>query len=122
MPLLRQPCLRAFGEVGHVAGFGCGSVLFMDEVKADRARQAATASWVAPLILALTFQLLRDAPPSPQRAVVVVVLGYGFMAGGLAAGVFALTRVRRYGRRGLLVPGLIGTILCGALLVAAVLG
>ena len=95
--------------------------------------QAAKASWVAPLLAtALSFSvktMLRgDTRIDPQTNqivwIVVGVIVILIVASGLILGVAALFGLKKHGWRGILIPSLVGIVLCSGylyLLVSAVL-
>lgn len=87
-------------------------------------QSAANASWIAVLLQA-GFNMLNRDDAHDQGAVVSAVIGIAFSVicylAGLAAGVYALTHVKAVGRKGVLVPALIGTTLCFLALTATIL-
>jgi hypothetical protein len=72
--------------------------------------QAAKASWLAPAIAVIANFVLRNAEKLDQRVAIIgllLVLLYGL---GLILGVVAMTGIPKHGRRGILVPALIGIV------------
>lgn len=79
----------------------------------------ARASWVAPLLVILMNLLLKNAGGGGQegaRAVVVTLVATALYSIGFGCGLIALFAVKRHGRKGILIPALVGVALCGALL------
>jgi hypothetical protein len=78
--------------------------------------QAAKASWLAPAIAIIANFVLRNAAELDQRVAIiglVLVVLYGL---GLILGVVAMTGIPRHGRRGILIPALIGVVLNAGIL------
>jgi ABC-type maltose transport system permease subunit len=76
----------------------------------------AKASWIAVLIpipvpLALQSALADAGPNAWMLNLVSVAVTVGCCVIGLAAGTYALSKVRSVGREGVLTPALIGTVL-----------
>jgi hypothetical protein len=91
-----------------------------DPPDAQPARTAAKASWMAILIpvpVRLAIQTsVRDAGADAwMLGLVSAAVTIGCVLVGLAAGVYALTQVRRVGSKGVLTPALIGTVVNAAL-------
>jgi len=84
----------------------------------SRAQQAAKASWLAPLIVIIFNAVLKNAslPPSRARALVIATVSLFFYLAGLGLAVYALSRVRAVGRKGVLAPALVGLVLNGLFL------
>jgi hypothetical protein len=77
----------------------------------------ARASWIAPLIgIAVNIMLVGSGNSSRHTSWFVAVV---FLGGGLLAGVVALGGIFKYGRKGILVPALIGIAIPVALAVLA---
>jgi Ca2+/Na+ antiporter len=84
--------------------------------------RAAMISWLAPLAALLLFATvaaigLTHAVPDLMSTIAYIVGGLGAMVWiiGLVSGIAALVTIRRYGRKGILRPAIIG--LCLSLLV-----
>jgi hypothetical protein len=80
---------------------------------APGANKLARASWIAPLLSAGL-----SAFPEGLYGGVVVKEGLMYLVAvaGFVAGVVALTGIRRYGRKRILVPSLIGLVINGLLI------
>jgi hypothetical protein len=80
--------------------------------------QLAQASWIAPLLVLLVNFLLRNTSGGNDlpRGVIVSILSLTLYSIGLVCGVAALFGIRRHGRKAILLPALIGTLLSGGLL------
>lgn len=78
----------------------------------------ARASWVAPLLVLGMVAVLRNAGTSSgnARSVVITVVGTVLYLTGIVCGVIALFGIGRHGRKGILIPALVGIGICGALL------
>jgi hypothetical protein len=73
-------------------------------------QQAAQASWLAPVVAIGANLMLRNLDQPAERVAIsgmllLVLYGLGFFLGLLA-----LTGIRTHGRRGILVPALIGVV------------
>ncbi len=81
----------------------------------SRPQRLATASWMCPvLIIALNFALqpVRSDPASRGMATMIFGIAALVLAiVGLGSGLTALASVRRHGRRGILVPAMIGSVI-----------
>lgn len=79
----------------------------------DRFQRLAHASWVAPLIaVAVNFALLamqRGQESAPNK--IQATIGSVLILIGLGAGIIALIGTAKVGRRGILVPAIVGTVL-----------
>ena len=87
----------------------------------DTAQSAAKASWIAVLIpipVRIVLQTaIKDACANAWMLnLVSVAITVGCCIIGLAAGIYALARVRSVGREGVLAPALVGTVLNALLL------
>lgn len=84
--------------------------------------QLAQASWIAPLLVLLANFLLRNTSGGHDlpRDVIATVLSLTLYSVGLVCGAAALFGIRRYGRKGILAPALVGTLLSGGLLLVVV--
>ncbi len=84
--------------------------------------QLARASWVAPLLLLGAGYLLRQAGKTGSSAQVMAtvlsVLAAVLILIGIGSGILALFGISRHGRKGILVPALVGILLSSAFLVA----
>jgi hypothetical protein len=78
-------------------------------------QNAANASWIA-MLLQIGFRMINRDDAQDQGAVVSATIGIIFSVicyvAGLAAGVYALANVKAVGRKGVLGPALVGSILC----------
>lgn len=70
-------------------------------------RQMAQASWVAPLI-GLVVNLVLVFGLGGKSVLVSALSALFFMGGGVVLGIVALCGIPRYGRRGILIPALVG--------------
>lgn len=87
--------------------------------KQPMAVQLAKASWAAPLIFILMNVFLnnvREADPKGVSNVVVAAVGVLLFLVGAICGLAALSGVRHHGRKGILVPALVGLSLSAAML------
>ena len=89
-----------------------------DSRRPSRAQQAAKASWLAPLIVVIFNVVLKNAslPASRARALVIAAVSLFFYLAGLGFAIYALSRVRAVGRKGVLAPALAGLVLNGLFL------
>ncbi|MHC4087017.1 MAG: DUF4190 domain-containing protein [Planctomycetota bacterium] len=76
--------------------------------KTPFARQAAKASWVAPLLCLSLSYLTKPASRVGNMAMVIFMLS--FIVAGLVFGIIALFGIRKYGRKGILKPAIAGII------------
>ena len=84
-------------------------------------RTIARISWIAPLTgLALNFLLVIGSGGKPTLS--NALLSLVFIGGGLLLGVIALFGIPKYGRKGILIPALIGIGIPVALFVLCMLG
>ncbi len=73
------------------------------------ARQAAKASWVAPLVaFAVSLGIRASVEDSATASMVRLIADLVLVGGGLILGIVALCSVRRHGREGILRPAIIG--------------
>jgi hypothetical protein len=85
------------------------------------ARQAAKASWIS-FIFAYGFgAMLRGLKGTPQHPFFVLT-ALLFTLVGVTLGIIALRGIRKHGRKGILMPAVVGIVLNGAVLLAAILG
>ena len=84
---------------------------------ANRARACAMASWLLTLAAAAETALL-----GANRGFVTSFFVGGLVLAAIAAGIYALTNIRRFGRAGLLMPAVVGLSLNGFLVLCAVWG
>jgi len=96
-----------------------------EEDKKPLARQLAQASWVCPLII-VVFNLLLSplrADPSKAEALSVVFALFATLMAfiGFCCGVAALFGIRRHGAKGIVIPSLIGIVICSIYLSIAVI-
>ena len=92
----------------------------------ETAQTAAKASWIAVLIpipvrIALQSAVKDVGASAWMLNLVSVAITVGCCIIGLAAGLYALTKVRAVGREGVLVPALVGVVLNALLLCIMVL-
>ncbi|MGB7160730.1 MAG: hypothetical protein WBD40_21885 [Tepidisphaeraceae bacterium] len=86
-------------------------------IAADTYQQAAKFSWMAPLVAILLGCCtvgVRSAGPSVGLAIAGLQLL--LILGGLAAGIFALVGVKRYGSESILMPAITGIVLNGLII------
>lgn len=85
----------------------------------NRGRQFAKASWVAPLIALLVLWCIGTMNPPKGSAIGIFLslLALGLLLAGFGLGIVALTRIRRWGRGGVLAPAIVGVSLSGLFLV-----
>jgi hypothetical protein len=76
------------------------------------ARQAARASWIAPVIIFLLFAFAHQVAAQLILELIALVL----IMAGLCLGIAALFGIRKHGRKGILAPALVGLVLNGLLL------
>lgn len=96
------------------------------------AQQAAMISWLAPLIafgLSCGTMPLKNQRPGPGddefRGLALLMLAgvEGFLIlTGFVCAIIALVGVRKHGAKGILIPGLIGLVISGGLLVLVAVG
>jgi hypothetical protein len=92
----------------------------------ETAQTAAKASWIAvliPILVRIALQsAVKDAGASAWMLnLVSVAITVGCCVIGLAAGFYALTKVRAVGREGVLMPALVGVVFNALLLCIMVL-
>lgn len=85
--------------------------------RATLAWQCGQASLAAPLV-AWVLGCLAGASPGDgaPSAGVLLAVRWGLLGFGLAAAVVALAGIRRHGRKGLLVPGVVGLLMNGMMI------
>jgi hypothetical protein len=78
--------------------------------------QAAQASWMAPLV-GIALNVLSSSAVQKDRVGLLVVglSSFAIYILGLCCGIFALTRIRKYGRAGILAPAITGVSINGVL-------
>ena len=84
--------------------------------------QCAKASWIAPIIAVVLNLITLQGNPNDQHGGVLTrtIIGFASLviyAIGLVLGIMALTSIRRYGRRGIVGPAIVGVSINGALVV-----
>ena len=82
--------------------------------------QAAKASWLAPLIAMIASFFMRHAREVDQRMAIMGLFLVALYGLGLILGVVAMTGIPRHGRRGILIPALIGVVLNAGILALVV--
>ena len=84
----------------------------------SRARQAARASWMAPLIAIIFNYTIKNAGlgASTARGLVIGIVSLILYLAGLVLAVYALSQVRSAGRKGILAPAIVGLVLNGLFL------
>ncbi|NQT87618.1 hypothetical protein HQ560_12685 [bacterium] len=76
------------------------------------AKQAAKASWMAPLIAIVLTHVVASQKEVSRLQAIPTVIGYGLLLlCGLVMGIFALAGLRKHGWRGILIPAIIGICL-----------
>lgn len=79
--------------------------------------QLAKASWIAPLLILGVNFFLRQGGQDPSKAAaqsgVFAVVAFVLSTAGLVAGIATLAGLRKYGRKGILTPAVIGCLLSG---------
>ena len=76
------------------------------------AKQAAQASLFAPIITVVFLNLMRDSHSDPKSAAFIKIGIAGvILISGIVLGVFALTKMKRLGSKGIFVPSVIGIFL-----------
>lgn len=91
--------------------------------QAERFRSLARVSWMAPLV-AIAINLVLSAGAGGKigpTTIVQMIVGPLLIVGGLCLGVIALFGIRRYGRKGILVPAVAGILVNLFLVVAALI-
>ncbi len=76
------------------------------------AYQAAKASWVGPIFIFFIFVFGHQV----KARVVLELIALVLMAAGFCLAIAALFGIRKYGRKGILAPALVGFVLNGLLL------
>jgi hypothetical protein len=77
--------------------------------------QLARASWMAPLI-GVGLNIITGPQATTRSAKLVIgFASFAIYILGLAFGIAALVMIRRFGRNGILVPGIIGVVINGLL-------
>jgi hypothetical protein len=82
----------------------------------------ARASWVSIIVALVTSVLLQAAPWHPKTRAAILATGglYAlFPLIGVLSGIIALTRVPRYGRKGILLPAIVGVSIWALLFIIA---
>ena len=82
--------------------------------------QAAKASWMAPIVGIILSIITNNPAPSHDRLeqLIIGISCFAIYILGLVLGIIALTRIPRYGSKGILAPAIAGVVING-LLVAA---
>jgi hypothetical protein len=82
--------------------------------------RAARASWIAPLVAVVLncCTVVSGFRNSRESNLIVGYASYAIYIFGLIAGIVALTKLGRYGSKGILIPALIGVAINGLLVVA----
>jgi len=91
-----------------------------DQSKPSFFQQAAKASWLAPIVAVVANLLLRNLDKFDERQAIIgimLLLLYGL---GLTLGIVAMAGISKHGRRGILVPALIGILVNGAILTISI--
>ncbi len=91
--------------------------------KGPFAKQLAQASWLAPLLVLLMGFFLRNVSSNSgqtTRDMIFTFAGSALYLAGFLCGVVALFGIRRHGRKGILLPALIGIFLSSLLLLFVV--
>jgi hypothetical protein len=90
--------------------------------KPSLGRQAAQASWMAPIVgVALNVSNALSVPQGRHTRGEMLFIGWASFAiyiFGLVLGIAALVLMRKYGRAGILVPAIIGVVINGLLVFA----
>lgn len=75
-------------------------------------RQAARASWVAPLLACIISYIhsLTDYKEPPEGNKVIIAVLLLFIVAGLALGIIAILGTRKHGRNGIMKPAIIGIV------------
>jgi uncharacterized membrane protein HdeD (DUF308 family) len=81
-------------------------------VKPSFSHQAAKLSWVCPIIVFLLVTFGKQA----GLRVMIELIALCFIVMGLVAGVAALFGIRTHGKKGILVPAIVGIVINGLLL------
>jgi len=92
------------------------------------AKQAARASWMAPLVallvgfVATTFMRQQDVDQDLSRVASAVIAGVAILLGfaGLISGFIGLSGIPKHGAKGLLIPSALGILLSSAYLLLVV--
>ena len=85
------------------------------------ARQAARASWISFIFACAFAAMLRGLAGSPQKPFFLLTAPL-FALIGVTLGVIGLRGIRKHGRKGILIPAVVGIVLNGVVLVTAILG
>jgi hypothetical protein len=91
--------------------------------KPNQGMQAAKASWMAPIVGVFLNLASSGAFATAQQKAIIGFSSLAIYAIGLILGIFALSKIQRYGRDGILAPAIIGVVINGilVLLFAAVI-
>ncbi|HEY5910548.1 MAG TPA: hypothetical protein VJA21_08090 [Verrucomicrobiae bacterium] len=84
------------------------------------APQAAKASWVS-FVFAYAFSAMAAKARGHPMWPIILIAAMLFVLIGFVLGVIALSGLRKYGRKGILIPGVVGTLLNGLMLGAVLL-
>ncbi|MCP4502973.1 MAG: hypothetical protein GY822_23800 [Deltaproteobacteria bacterium] len=86
-----------------------------EKPKSEFGRQLARYSWLSVVLLAFGTQFLLRGPPLLSLSVWAFCVLSGF-----GSGIYALASLKKYGRKGVLIPAIIGVLLNSMLLVFGV--
>ena len=86
--------------------------------KHSRAQHAAKASWLAPLVVVIFNFVVKSSLPAGEsgRLYVIALFSVLIYLVGLGLAVFALSRVRSAGKKGVVIPACVGLALNGLFL------
>lgn len=79
--------------------------------------QAAKASWVAPIVAVALNVISNSAMQGRTEKAIIGFASLAIYLIGLVSGIIALSLVRKYGRRGILIPAIVGVCINGSLVV-----
>jgi hypothetical protein len=96
--------------------FGKRSETYRSASQPTRYHQAARAAWVAPIIAVLLGQFIGAGQQGILSGAAIAVATVLVLLLGLTFGIIALVGVRKVGRRGVLIPAVVGIAINGLIL------
>jgi len=77
--------------------------------------QAAKASSMAPVVGVFLNITANGAGATMQQKLIISIASFFIYAIGLVLGTFAMTKVRQYGSKGIIIPAIVGIVINGLL-------